>query len=337
MARLKHVRPEALSIERVRRGKGYGYVDARGKHVGAPEERERIRHLAIPPAWENVRIAPDPLYHIQACGIDAAGRLQYLYHPQWEERRTRRKQRHLSALAGALAILRRRVNHDLMRDPGDRRLALALAVALIDRTAMRVGRERYLVSNGTRGAGTLFTRDVTVQRNRVRIRFPAKSGKQAVHLIEDARLCAAIARVKKIPGRRLLMYRDAASGKPRAIRTDEINAYLREVAGVPVRAKDFRTLHASALAAETLAALEPSGSVAGRRRQIAEAMRKVALFLQNTPAICRSSYVAPVLLTLFEKGKLAAAWQAASEACGGGTREARLGIMLTTGRGAGGE
>ncbi|HHY48924.1 MAG TPA: DNA topoisomerase IB, partial [Alphaproteobacteria bacterium] len=293
--------------------------------------RARVRHLAIPPAWEDVRIAPDPLAHIQACGVDASGRLQYLYHPEWEVRRTRRKQRNLAALAAVLPGLRRRVRRDLEAEAGEKALAIAIAVALIDGTAMRVGRERYLASNGTRGAGTLFTRDVAVRGEVIHIRFPAKSGKAAAYVLKDARLAAAIGRVKTVPGERLLMYRDAA-GAARALRTDEINAYLREVTGVPVTAKDFRTLHASALAGEALAQLEPGASAAARRRQVAEVIRKVAAFLQNTPAICRKSYVAPLLLARFDKGTLAAAWNAVTARQDGlRRREIQLGALLLAG------
>jgi DNA topoisomerase-1 len=201
---------------------------------------------------------------------------------------------------------------------------------MIDRTAMRVGRERYLDANGTRGAGTLFTRDVTVKGDTVRFRFPAKSGKTADYSIADARLAEAIRKVKTIPGARLLMYRDA-EGQPRTIRSDDLSRYLREIAGVPVTAKDFRTLHASAMAAEALARLEPAESPSGRKRQMADVTRQVATFLQNTPAICRTSYVAPCLYALFDKGKLREMWaNVAAETHGLRQREARLNAVLAS-------
>lgn len=328
MARLKHVGSDALLIERRRQGRGFAYLDARGRRVRDKALLARARHLAIPPAWSEVRIAPDPLAHLQACGTDAAGRVQYLYHPDWEVRRTLRKQKHLAALAAALSRVRRNVRHDLALDAGEKRLALAIGVALIDRTAMRVGRERYLSANGTRGAGTLFTRDVTLRGDDVRVRFPAKSGKQATYVVKDARLAEAIAKVKSIPGQRLLMYRNG-NGEPRAIRTDEINAYLRELTGAPVSAKDFRTLHASAMAGEALAKLDPATSETGRRRQVAEIVKHVAVFLQNTPAICRKSYIAPQLISLFEEGLLADLWRAGGEGGNGLLqREVRLAAVL---------
>jgi DNA topoisomerase-1 len=266
--------------------------------------------------------------HIQACGIDAAGRVQYIYHRDWEARRVRKKQRQLALLTAALPRIRRRVQEDLGAEAGTRTLALAIGVALIDRTAMRIGRERYLDARGTRGAGTLFTRDVSVAGDTLTLKFPAKSGKVAEYALTDERLASAIAKVKTIPGKRLLMYRDD-EGKPRAIRTEELNRYLREIAGAPVTAKDFRTLHASALAAEALAKLKPGESMSARKRQLAAVTKTVAAFLRNTPAITRSSYIAPCLFSLFEKAKLSDLWSAAGERHDGlRARESRLAAVL---------
>ena len=156
MPRLKHVSSDALTVVRRRSGRGYAYINSRGRVVRDEAFRARARQLGIPPAWSDVRIAPEPLAQLQACGTDAAGRVQYVYHPDWEVRRTLRKQRNLAALTGALPRVRRRVREDLGREAGDRLLALALGVALIDRTAMRVGRVRYRDRNSTRGAAMLL-------------------------------------------------------------------------------------------------------------------------------------------------------------------------------------
>lgn len=329
MPRLKHVGREALTIERRRAGKGYVYLNGGGRRVRDKATLARSRHLALPPAWTDVRIAADPLAHLQATGIDAAGRVQYVYHPDWEVRRTLRKQKHLTALANALPRLRRRIRQDLDAPTGEKALALAVAVALIDRTSMRVGRERYFDARGTRGAGTLLTRDVQVRGNEVRLSFPAKSGKRSSYVLEDERLAASLSRLMEIRGKRLLMY-VGADGSPRVLRTDDINTYLREITGEPVSAKDFRTLHASALAGEALATLEPGTSETARRRQVAEVIKRVAAFLQNTPAICRKSYVAPCLIALFEKGSLAAAWASGGDGGNGlRQREVRLGAILS--------
>jgi DNA topoisomerase-1 len=324
--RLKRVSRDDLIVRRVRHGRGHAYVDPEGKPWPRGELRERALHLGIPPAWTEVHVAPEPNMHIQACGLDAAGRVQYIYHTDWEARRSAKKQKQLALLTAALPRIRRHVHHDLEAETGSRTLALAIGVALIDRTAMRIGRERYLDARGTRGAGTLYARDVSVKGDEIIVGFPAKSGKVAEYTLSEGRLAAAIARVKTIPGRRLLMYRE--DGKARAIRTDEMNRYLREIAGAPVTAKDFRTLHASALAAEALAKIEPGESATARRRQLAGVTKEVASFLRNTPAITRASYIAPCLFTLFEKAKLSDLGAAVDSREGLRAREARLAAVL---------
>jgi DNA topoisomerase-1 len=329
MPRLKTVKRDDLIVRRVRHGRGHAYFDAEGKPWPRGELRERALHLGIPPAWTEVRVAPDPHMHIQACGSDAAGRVQYIYHPDWEARRTRKKQRQLALLTAALPRIRRHVHDDLAAEAGSKTLALAIGVALIDRTAMRIGRERYLDARGTRGAGTLFTRDVTVNGDALTLHFPAKSGKVASYTLTDEQLAKAIARVKTIPGKRLLMYRDD-DGAPKPIRSEEINAYLRQIAGERVSAKDFRTLHASALAAEQLARLEPGPSASARKRQAAGVAKSVAAFLRNTPAITRKSYIAPCLFAMFENARLGELWAMATEQRRDGlkAREARLAVVL---------
>ncbi|MBL8596186.1 MAG: DNA topoisomerase IB [Devosia sp.] len=325
--RLKRVSRDDLVVRRVRHGRGHAYLDADGRSWPRGELRDRALHLDIPPAWTEVRVAPEPNMHIQACGLDAAGRVQYIYHSQWEARRTAKKQRQLALLTAALPRLRRQVSRDLEAKAGSRALALAIGVALIDRTAMRIGRERYLDARGTRGAGTLYTRDVRAKGDAITVGFPAKSGKVAEYTLTDARLAAAIARIKTIPGKRLLMYRDA-DGTARAVRTDDLNRYLRKIADAPVTAKDFRTLHASALAAEELAKIEPGESPTARKRQLADVTREVASFLRNTPAITRTSYIAPCLFTLFEKAKLSDLWAVVDSREGLRAREARLAAVL---------
>ena len=327
MGRLVKVGREDLTIARRRKGGGFSYVDSDGALADA-DMRERIRALGVPPAWSDVQIAAHPRAHIQAVGVDEAGRVQYIYHPDWEARRTRKKQARLALLTSVLPKLRRKVQADLAAETGSRNLALAIAVAFIDRTAMRVGREKYLQSSGTRGAGTLFTRDVQVNGDQVCMRFDAKGGKRADYCVVDARLADAVGRIKTLPGKRLLVYRNA-EGKVRPIQTTSINAYLRELAGVEISAKDFRTLHASAMAGEALARLETGGSVSARRRQMAQVAREVADVLRNTPMICRKSYIAPCLFKLFDQGKLQALWTAAGDGKTGlRQREQRLKNVL---------
>jgi len=320
---------DALTITRRRAGRGFCYLDADGKLICDREVKDRIKALGIPPAWEEVRIAGEPRAHIQALGRDAAGREQYIYHPEWDEKRSARKQRHLGRLMTALPAVRRRVARDLNAEAGSPALALAIAVALIDRAALRVGREKYLKTSGTRGAGTLYSGDVRVKGGHVAMHFPAKSGKAARYDIADRRLAEAVRRIKPLSGRRLLLYR-GEDGQTRPITGEMINAYLADAAGSHVTAKDFRTLHASALAGEELAGMERGRSPTARRRQVAAVTRSVAELLRNTPAISRKSYIAPCLVELFEEGRLQLLW--GDDGTGGSkglrARERRLGQVL---------
>lgn len=326
--RLVRIGRDELTLVRQRRGRGFCYRHADGTLVSDQVTRNRISALGIPPAWRDVRIAPSPRAHIQALGVDEAGRDQYIYHPDWELRRENKKQRRLAALTAVLPRLRRRIQEALAAEAGSRELALAIAVALIDKTAMRVGREKYLATSGTRGAGTLYTRDMRVNGDEVCMEFDAKGGKRAQYCVTDARLAEAVRRIMTLPGKRLLVWRDE-TGKVRPIKTGAINAYLRELAGTEISAKDFRTLHASALAGEALAQMEVGKSDTARRRQMAKVAREVAEVLRNTPAISRKSYIAPCLFALFDAGKLKTMWEAVDKGRAGLLlREKRLGAVL---------
>jgi DNA topoisomerase-1 len=319
---------DELTLVRQRSGKGFCYRQADGALITDAATRARIKALGIPPAWRDVRIAPNPRAHIQALGVDDAGREQYIYHAEWELRREGKKQRRLAALTAALPRLRRQIEAALAAEAGSRELPLAIAVALIDRTAMRVGREEYLQTSGTRGAGTLFSRDIRISGDEVCMTFDAKGGKRAEYCLTDAPLAEAIRRILTLPGKRLLVWRDE-TGKVRPIKTGAINAYLRELTGAEISAKDFRTLHASALAAEALARMEVGKSDTARRRQMAQVARQVSEVLRNTPAISRKSYIAPCLFRLFDDGKLKQMWKSAGRGRPGLLqREKRLGAVL---------
>lgn len=329
--RLVRIGRDELTLIRQRRGKGFCYRDATGALIRDAATRDRIKALGIPPAWTGVRIAPSPKAHIQALGVDEAGRDQYIYHPDWELRRDGKKQRRLAVLTSVLPRLRRKIAAALDAETGSRELALAIAATLIDKTAMRVGREKYLESNGTRGAGTLYARDVRVEGDEVCMTFDAKGGKHTEYCLTDGRLADAVNRIKTLPGKRLLVWRDEA-GKVRPIKTGAINDWLRELSGVDISAKDFRTLHASAMAGEALAQMEVGGSESMRRRQMAQVARQVADVLRNTPVICRKSYIAPRLFKLFSEGKLKPMWEAAGTGRTGLLqREKRLGVVLAAG------
>lgn len=328
--RLVKVSRTDLTITRQKRGTGFTYRHGDGAVVSDALVRNRIKALGIPPAWQSVRIAANERAHIQVLGIDEAGRDQYIYHAEWQLRRDGKKQLRLAALTAVLPRLRRRIGAALGAETGSRALALAIAVALIDKTAMRVGREKYLQANGTRGAGTLYSRDVCIEGSEIYLAFDAKGGKRAEYRLVDARLAEALTRIKTLPGKRLLVYRDAA-GAIRPIKTGAINDFLRDLTGVDISAKDFRTLHASALAGEALALLEAGGSETARRRQMAQVARSVSDVLRNTPAICRKSYIAPCLFKLFDEGKLSALWESGGKGRAGLlAREKRLGAVLAT-------
>lgn len=308
MARgLKRVSRDHLTFTRRRIGRGFRFYDAKGEPLTDERALARISALGIPPAWREVCIAAQASAHVQAIGIDEAGRSQYIYHADWEQRRAEKKRERLAALTRSLPRIRRAIARDLAAEAGSQELALAIAVALIDITGMRLGRERYLKTSGTRGAGTLFRRDVSVDGATICVRFKAKGGKAAEYCFRDSRLAGAIERISALPGRRLLVYR-GADGKVRPIATESVNAYLRKVSGAAISAKDFRTLHASALAGEALSRIEQAHSLTARKRQMAAVVREVAQYLRNTPAICRKSYIAPCLLRLFEEGRLRQMW-----------------------------
>lgn len=327
MPRLITVTRSDLEITRRRNGRGFVYLDGAGHRLTAAGPLARIRALAIPPAWTDVRIAAHPLAHLQCCGTDDAGRIQYIYHPDWQLTRAARKQARLIRLIAALPRIRRRVTRDLGAAAGSKELALALGVALVDRTAMRVGRERYFNERGTRGAGTLFNRDIRLGGEDIFISFPAKGGKIAEYRLSSAPIAAAVRRIKALRGPRLLQYRDA-SGRIRKLKSRMINDYLRETSGAHISAKDFRMLHASAMAGEILAQQDPADSTTERHRQMTAVTQQVADFLRNTPMICRKSYICPMLFQLFETGQLRRQW-GRGRGSGPRARERQLGLLLT--------
>ena len=302
-AGLKIAAPGDLQIERKRAGKGFTYIDAEGKRIADAATVERINALAIPPAYEDVRIAADDRCHLQATGRDEAGRTQYRYHPDWDAVRETRKVERLDRVIEALPKLRQAVARDLASPKLSRRKALAAAVALIDETHIRVGSESYVRSNKAHGASTLLKRHVTVKGDGVELGFRGKGGKDVKIRLKSPRLARALDRVGSLPGRRLFQYK-GDDGKVRRITSVDVNAYLREITGLPVTAKDLRQLGASAKAAEELVAIEPAVSETGRRRQLAAVMRAISDKLANTPAVVRKSYVHAVVVEAFASGAL---------------------------------
>lgn len=300
---LKLDSPEALTIRRVRRGKSYSFIRANGTKVRHEPTIRRLHRMAVPPAYRDVRYSPDPNSHLQAVGIDAAGRLQYRYHADWEKVREQRKAHRLAKLVAALPKIRRNVSAHLAGDEPTREFALSAVIELIARTAIRPGNESYARLNGTRGATTLLKSNVTIEDDCVVLTFKAKGGKAVRKECDAAKLVRAMTILRTVPGKRMFQYRDAY-GIVRAVSTTAVNAFLREIAGIKISLKDFRTLMASAVVLESLSRITPAASERGRKRQVLEAVRAAADELSNTPAICRKSYVHDTIVTAFEDGIL---------------------------------
>jgi DNA topoisomerase-1 len=265
---------------------------------------ERIRELAIPPAWKDVWVCPYPGGHIQATGIDDRGRKQYLYHRRWRERRDQEKFDDMVEFARALPALRARLEADLAGEPLSRAQVLACAVRLLDRGLFRIGSEDYAVTNETYGLATMKKSHVTVSGDALVFDYPAKHGKRHVRQVVDPEIVEIVRRLKARRGGidELLAYREGRRWTD--VRSPDINAYLKEATGRDVSAKDFRTWGATVLAAVTLAAAHPEDfSPTRRKRLIAHAVRHVAYYLGNTPAVARASYIDPRVFDRFRDGQ----------------------------------
>ena len=298
------VTPEALTLRRRRRGTGFCFVDPSGAFLCDADEVSRLKALAVPPAYTNVRFAADAAAHLQAVGEDAAGRLQYRYHPKWTEVREVLKARRLAGLAKALPAIRRAVARALSSGSLDRAFVTAAVVELVSLAAIRAGSEEYARDHGTRGATTLLKSNVRLADGHiVTLSFKAKGGKAVAKDVKSARFHAAVARLLELPGRRLFQCRDADE-VVRSVRASDVNAFLQQVAGRRISLKDFRTLVASAAALKALAATEPAKSERQRRSQVRAAVVEIAEELSNTPTVCRTSYVHDAVIAAFEAGEL---------------------------------
>jgi len=300
---LRIVSPADLTLSRRRSGKGFRYFDAFGKSIVDKALVRRLASLAVPPAYRDVRYAQDERAHLQAVGYDAAGRLQYRYHEDWNLVREALKGRRLAGFALALPRIRRHVNQQLSSNDLSKTFAMAAVIQFVSLTVIRAGNEEYVRERGTRGATTLLKSNVVVGKGNLQLRFKAK-GAVAVHRdISHARLVRVVSRLLALPGRRLFQYRDAA-GIVRQIRAADVNAYLKEIVGAPASLKDFRTLVASANVLQNLSQLAPAQSQRQRRSQILTAVREAAEELSNTPAVCQKSYVHRAVISAFESGSL---------------------------------
>jgi DNA topoisomerase-1 len=302
-ADLNLVTPGDLTIERIRDDKGFQYVRKSGQVVKDRATIRRLDKLAIPPAYTNVFCAADPRAHIQAVGTDAAGRLQYRYHPDWTDVREALKARRLAHLIEALPTIRRTVATHLDGEPGTRDFACAAAIRLVERSAIRAGNTTYEQTSGSRGAATLCKTNVKVSRGEIRLAFTAKGGKKVARSIADEALAGAIRDLQKLAGKRVFQF-TGADGNAHAISTSDLNAYLKAASGRVISVKDFRTLVASSAAVEMLAEETPATSARRRKSQILNAARRVADELANTPAVARKSYIHASVIDAFETGRL---------------------------------
>ncbi|MBV9809904.1 MAG: DNA topoisomerase IB [Solirubrobacterales bacterium] len=291
-------------VRRVRRGRGFSYLDERGRRLASPEDLARIRELAIPPAWEEVWVCPDPLGHLQATGVDAAGRRQYLYHPRWREHRDREKFERMISFAELLPGLRRRLARTLRGQLEPRReIVLASAVRLLDIGMFRVGSEQYADEDGGIGLATVRKEHVRLRDGAVEFDYPGKGGLRRRQVIEDPvtfELIRTLKRRRAGPDE-LLAYRDGS--KWRDVHSEDINEYLKEQLGEGFSAKDFRTWNATVMAAVTLGAdSRQLNTKTARKRAINASVRAVSELLGNTPAVARRSYIDPRVFDRYLSG-----------------------------------
>jgi DNA topoisomerase I len=301
MTRLLRSDCSGPGIGRRGRGKGFEYLDEAGRRVTDPEVLARIRALGIPPAWRDVWICSNPRGHLQATGTDAAGRKQYLYHEAWRTRRDAEKFVDMERFARALPELREHVEDDLQDDGFTRARVLACSVRLLDRGFFRIGSEEYTESFGL---ATMRKEHVSVGRDGEMVfDYPAKSGIRRVQAVVDPQASGIVAALKRRRGGgdELLAYKDGR--RWRDVRSEDINAYLKEATGDDFSAKDFRTWNATLLAAVALSVSgQVAGSQTGRKRAISRAVNEVAHYLGNTPAVCRTSYIDPRVFDAYRAG-----------------------------------
>lgn len=306
MPRLRRSRTTSPGIRRIRRGRGFSYLDVDGEPLRDQADVDRITALAIPPAWREVWISPYPHGHIQATGRDAADRRQYLYHPDWRLRADRRKFDRMLELAAALPAARRGVATDLRTEGLGKDRVLAGAFRMLDSAGLRIGSPRYAEEHGTFGLATLLVAHTSLAGDVISLRFPAKSGQRWESSLEDGDLAELITELCRRGRRaRLLAWLDD-DGRSRPVRPEEINEDIRRRTGGAFSAKDFRTLRGTGAAALSLAESGPVTTESARRRALAEAMRRAAEVLGNTPAIARASYVDPRIVDHYDHGETVA-------------------------------
>ena len=300
---LTYVSDEEPGIRRRKSGKGFTYKGPDGKAVQDASTLARIRSLAIPPAWTDVWICPLENGHIQATGRDAKNRKQYRYHPKWREVRDGTKFEHMLDFARVLPGIRERVAADMAKRGLPREKVLATVVYLLENTLIRIGNTDYAKQNKSYGLTTLRDRHVDVDGGQLRFEFKGKSGKTWRLQVKDRRIARIVKACQDIPGQHLFQYVDEA-GERHGITSADVNAYLREISGREITAKDFRTWAGTVLAAMALREFEVFDSAAKAKKNVRAAIEAVSARLGNTPTICRKCYIHPEVLNCYLDGNV---------------------------------
>ena len=302
-AGLRYVTDATPGIKRKRQGKGFRYVAPGGAAMHDPETMRRIKSLAIPPAWTNVWICTNPNGHLQATGRDARGRKQSRYHPRWREVRDETKYHRMMLFGAALPEIRKRVEQDLSLPGMPREKVLAAIVRLLETTFIRVGNSEYAKENGSYGLTTLRNKHVSVKGSTVTFDFKGKSGREHTIDLHDRRLAAIIKRCHDLPGYELFQYIDP-EGNRHSIEASDVNDYLRQITSEDFTAKDFRTWAGTVLACAMLREFEPTETQTQAKRNVVDAIKRVAARLGNTPSVCRKCYVHPAVLETYMSGTM---------------------------------
>lgn len=303
VAGLRYVTDARPGIQRRQAANGFEYIDPKGQPIRDDTKIERIKALAIPPAWTDVWICPSPNGHIQATGRDARGRKQYRYHPRWRMVRDETKYARMLAFGAALPRIRERTGKDLARHGLPREKVLATVVRLLETTLIRVGNDEYARDNQHYGLTTMRDKHVDVDGSQIRFEFTGKSGKRHTVGLKDRRLARIVERCRDLPGYELFQYIDE-QGNRQDVGSADVNEYLREITGEEFTAKDFRTWAGTVLASLALQELEASDSDVEAKKKIAQAAESVAEHLGNTPAICRKCYIHPAVIDAYLEGSL---------------------------------
>jgi DNA topoisomerase-1 len=301
---LRYVNDNEPGIRRKRAGKGFTYLAPDGTRITDAETLDRIKSLAIPPAYMEVWICFTPDGHIQATGRDEKGRKQYRYHPRWNELRDQTKFDRMIAFGEALPAIRQRVEADLALPGMPRQKVLATVVALLGTTFIRIGNAEYARNNDSFGLTTLHDEHVEVAGSRVHFEFRGKSGKEHVIDLKDRQLAKIIKKSQDLPGEHLFQYKDE-DGAIHAVTSSDVNAYLREISGQDFTAKDFRTWGGTTLALLALTELEPPENPMALKKTLSQMVKAVAAQLGNTTTVCRKYYIHPRVIEAFSAGELA--------------------------------